>query len=283
VEQTLLIAESGGTKTDWRLLWGGEVLAHQGVGLNPSHHPHGQLAERVGASLGPIQDLAQNAQVFFYGAGLESEAPRAAINAALDQALRPLRLELGTDLLAAARAAAGDSPALVCILGTGSNAARYDGNIIVAQRGGHGWLIGDFGSGVDLGRRFLLAALEGKLEASAATAFEVNLGMSPMTFRAAVYADPYPAQRLSSLMPLVVSLRNEPEGAALIAEGFDAFLEHDILPLGGAALPLVCVGSVAHALEVEWRAACLAVGFPEVRFSGDIADRLVSYHRALRP
>lgn len=283
MEQTLLIAESGGTKTDWRLVRGGEVLSHQGIGLNPSHHPHGQLVERVGASLGPIQDLAQNAHVFFYGAGLESETPRTAINAALNQALRPLRLELGTDLLAAARAAAGDSPALVCILGTGSNAARYDGNNIVAQRGGHGWLIGDFGSGVDLGRRFLLAALEGRLGASAATAFEVNLGKSPMAFRAAVYADPHPAQRLAALMPLVVSLRDEQEAAALIADGLQAFLLHDVLPLGGAALPLVCVGSVAHVLAVEWRAACLAAGITEVRFATDIADRLVSYHRKLRP
>ena len=104
-----------------------------------------------------------------------------------------------------------------------------------------------------------------------------------MAFRAAVYSDPHPAQRLAALMPLVVSLRDDQEVTALIAEGLNAFLAHDVLSLGGEDLPLVTVGSVAHALEAEWRAACLHRGIAEVRFASDIADRLVSYHRKLRP
>jgi len=272
---TFLLAESGGTKTDWRWVSPAGVQAHTGPGLNPSHGS-AALAEALRASLGPLAEGARGAAVAFYGAGLESGQGQAALHAALSSALSPSQILLGTDLLAAARAAG--RPALLALLGTGSNAGRADGHRILAQRGGHGWLIGDPASGVDLGRRLLLALLQGRLPDREAD-FRSHTDTAPLGYRALVYADARPALRLSALMPLVAAWQAEPPVAALIAEAFDRFIADDLLPLSDSPLPVVTVGGVAQALDGPWRAACQRAGFTDVKLLTDIADRLVAYHR----
>lgn len=272
---TFLLAESGGTKTDWRWVSPTGVHAHSGPGLNPSHGS-AALTEALRASLGPLADVARGAPVAFYGAGLESTQGQVALRAALDSTLAPAQLSLGTDLLAAARAAG--LPALLALLGTGSNAGHTDGHRVLGRRGGHGWLIGDPASGVDLGRRLLLALLQGRLPEREGD-FLSRTGATPLDYRGLVYADARPPLRLSTLMPLVSAWQTDAPVAALIAEAFDRFIDDDLRPLSDTPLPVVAVGGVAQALEGHLRSACRREGFTDVSLLTDVADRLVAYHR----
>lgn len=57
------------------------------------------------------------------------------------------RVEVGSDMLAAARALCGRDPGIACILGTGSNSCRWDGQRIAEQVSPLGFILGDEGSG----------------------------------------------------------------------------------------------------------------------------------------
>ena len=83
-------------------------------------------------------------RIQFYGAGCT--ATNAAIVESLLIELFPAaRVEVGTDLLGAARALFADRPGIACILGTGANSGLYDGRLMVANTSPLGYILGDEG------------------------------------------------------------------------------------------------------------------------------------------
>ena len=73
------------------------------------------------------------------------------------------QVHVGTDLLGAARALHGDHPGLVLVLGTGMSCGHYDGRSIRKAMPSLGWILGDEGSGADLGKRMVTDGLAGRL------------------------------------------------------------------------------------------------------------------------
>mmetsp|Transcript_52129 Transcript_52129/g.125874 ORF Transcript_52129/g.125874 Transcript_52129/m.125874 type:complete len:528 (-) Transcript_52129:101-1684(-) len=76
------------------------------------------------------------------------------------------------DLLAAARTTCGREPGHVAILGTGSNSCFYDGTNIVEQGPSLGYLLGDEGSGCDLGKTLIREYLLGRMPDDVAASFK---------------------------------------------------------------------------------------------------------------
>ena len=69
-------------------------------------------------------------EIYFYGAGVSSEKNQATIKQAFLEFFPQAEIEIGWDLLAAARALCGNEPGIACIMGTGSNSCLYDGKNI---------------------------------------------------------------------------------------------------------------------------------------------------------
>ncbi|MBB5965947.1 N-acetylglucosamine kinase [Planomonospora venezuelensis] len=69
------------------------------------------------------------------------------------------RVEIVPDPLAAFAGATAEPSGTVLIAGTGAMAARISGRRLTARVDGHGWLLGDEGSGVWIGRRAVQAVL----------------------------------------------------------------------------------------------------------------------------
>lgn len=65
------------------------------------------------------------------------------------------QVEVNSDLLGAARALCGHESGIACILGTGSNSCYYNGKNIEQHVSPLGFILGDEGSGADLGRRLV--------------------------------------------------------------------------------------------------------------------------------
>ena len=80
--------------------------------------------------------------VYFYGAGCAFTEKNEIIRRSVTRYL-PVPVEVGSDLLAAARALCGDSPGIACISGTGSNSCLYDGKGIVKSISPLGFVLGD--------------------------------------------------------------------------------------------------------------------------------------------
>ena len=156
-----LIADSGSSKTDWRWVKDNDApTAFQTHGLNPYHLSDlaimHALDEHVVPNLQQVPD-----EIHFYGAGCAAEANKQLMSSCLKHSFPDARIEVETDLLGAARGLLGDSSSFIGILGTGSNTGLYDGQKITKSVDSLGWILGDEGSGVHIGKEILRSWLRG--------------------------------------------------------------------------------------------------------------------------
>lgn len=279
----LLLAESGATKTEWRLLKAGQVLAtYTGPGYNLHVMRPQAVHQQLAADWPHLNAHGTPKGIVFYGASLSQSGLRQQMADSLyhTSGLALEAIEVHHDLLAAARAGLGDHAGLVGILGTGSSAAAYDGSSITAMAGGHGYLFGDEGAGADLGRRLVKALLDGTpgLEALQ-SAFEQQFA-KPLTFRNQVYAAPKPNVLLASLAPFVHAHAHVPAVQAIVREAFEAYLHTSIRPLTKGTAPvaqIALIGSIAEAFQ-PLLAELFAPLTGSLSILGQPIDALTAYH-----
>lgn len=155
----ILIAESGGTKTDWCLVKNGVVSLRK---TTNSLHPN-NWSEVFWSNLKlELSELAErDTHIQLYIAGCHSESKRRIFQDRL-QHFGFSKVEVYSDLIAAGKATACNH-SWVIILGTGSVMFEYEAGVIKELIGGKGNLLGDEGSGYYFGKLLLHAASANKL------------------------------------------------------------------------------------------------------------------------
>lgn len=137
-----LIADSGSTKTDWTLLHdtgrrADEVFVKtfKTQGITPVHQSPAEIRQILVQELMPQLStfsraelvhskiletpLLSNINVFFYGSGC-TPANVPMMKQMLGEVFSPQKVEVFSDLMAAARALCGHEEGIACILGTGA-------------------------------------------------------------------------------------------------------------------------------------------------------------------
>ncbi|MBQ6653079.1 MAG: ATPase [Prevotella sp.] len=239
-----LIADSGGTKTHWAIAGSGCVLAVT-QGMNPVHRSDEELAHVVADELLPhVADASAVGRVCFYGAGCTGSGVER-IARLLQEVFPKAAIEAGSDLIGAARALFADGEGIACILGTGANSGLYDGCGIVANTPPLGYILGDEGSGANLGIRLANALYKGRLPRDVAETFGRETGLTYADVISRVYREPMANRFLASLAPFVCRHLDVPEVALIADEAFDCFLARNVMPYGRRDLPVGFVGGVA--------------------------------------
>ena len=161
----ILIADSGASKTDWGCVSrDSDVrIRFSSQGYNPNYITGPQIVEDIRANMPAELDPESVKEIYFYGAGLVSEASAAPLRSCLEMWCPFAEMEFHSDILAAARALFGDGSGVVAIMGTGSNSCLYENGKIVRNIRPGGYVLGDEGSGVWLGRAFLADFVKGML------------------------------------------------------------------------------------------------------------------------
>ncbi|WP_411104244.1 N-acetylglucosamine kinase [Streptomyces sp. cmx-4-9] len=189
-------------------------------------------------------------------------------------------LSVGDDLAAAVAAGTDAADALLLLAGTGAVSAAYRGHRLVARSDGYGWLLGDEGSGVWIGRQALtraLAALDGRGPRTALTPLvteHLQLRPEPLGTATdqgrdivrAVHAAPPAA--MARLAPVVdgAARRGDHVARAIVEEAAGLLLTslraaRKAAAMEGARVPLVLAGGLltadtllAEAVETRLRA-----------------------------
>lgn len=144
----ILIAESGATKTDWRLLDATKkIKAFSTTGINPYLQTPEMILAVLENELGWDTKKHQADKVFYYGTGVSNVEQQKKIGKVLTHFFKTKSVTVNHDMLAAARAACGNNKGVVSILGTGSNSCYFDGKQIKVQQRSLGYIAGDEGSG----------------------------------------------------------------------------------------------------------------------------------------
>jgi len=275
----ILIADSGSTKTDWRLVNGSEQMqSFQTIGFNPYYISEQQILDELSKSA--LTEIKQQVtQVFFYGAGCSSEAKSGEIKQTLGKFFNQAKVEVDHDLLAAARSVSGKKAGLVAILGTGSNTCFFDGTTIVKNVSSLGYILGDEGSGAHLGKTFIQALLNEEISAELKQQFGEKYQLSLLDILDAVYKKPLPNRFLAQFAPFVLENKQHPQIAAIINACFSQFFEKHICKYEYyQTYPLNMVGSIGFAFKNEIEQVAIHYGVTLGVVIKQPIDGLVKFH-----
>ena len=280
----LLIADSGSTKTDWRVIdSGGQTRTIHTDGINPYYQTTEQIAGTLQSQLLPQLGQAANApaDLFFYGAGCANST----VNQCVIDALRLvmpalLSVEVASDMLGAARGAAGTEAGIVCILGTGSNACCYDGQAITRGIQSLGFWLGDEGSGGYLGKTLVRDFFQNQLPPDLHNAFQTRYSIDRPTLLEHAYQKPYPNRYFAGFTPFLTENIRHPHVVGLLNEAFIRFLTTYVMPFPEASQwPVHFVGSIAEYFAESLQKAVQQTGLLMGSVLKAPADQLVAYHR----
>lgn len=278
----VLIADSGATKTEWRLVKNEQVVAKvRTTGFNPYYADTAAIVAGLRNELVPMLTGLVPDAVYFYGSGCTGPAANRIVADALQTVFPGInRVDVESDMLGAGRAAGGHEPGVVCILGTGSNAALYDGNTITSPSRSLGFWLGDEGSGAYLGRTLAVQFLHGILPAELAEAFRLRFPIDRLSVLDNAYHQPFPNRYFSQFTPFLSENSGHPFVQALVRDAFCAFLRLYVLPYPEARRrPVHFVGSVANYFADQLRWAVADCQLQMGRIIPAPIDELVRFHQ----
>lgn len=241
----ILIAESGATKTDWRLVNGDDIRQARSAGINPNYMKVDAIHTVITDGL--IEFKKEDIHnVYFYGSGCSSQTNKTIIQSAVNSLFPNAHVEVNHDLLAAARSLCGHDKGIACILGTGSNSGLYDGKDIVENVISLGYMLGDEGSGTYLGKKLLVHYLRRELPEKVSANFQSRFKMPDSEIVEKVYKSERPQQFISQFSKFVFQNIKNPFLYKMVYDAFVKFMEVSVKPYTGYDMvPVHFTGSVA--------------------------------------
>lgn len=284
-----LIADAGSTKIDWVSIdeSGHEVCRFSTDGVNALL----ATASEVESSLKEVSDRLKSCinsddsipiaieSIYWYGAGCATPEICSKLADALKDVFCAEYVEVHSDLLGAARSLFGDRAGIACILGTGSNSCLYDGEKIVHNIPSLGYVLGDEGSGVALGKRLVADSFKGHLPKLISDKFLAQYGLTLADILDKVYRQPAPNKFLASLVPFISENLWNPYIYSMVRQEFSNFLNRNVSPYEGSrTLPISFAGSIALHFEKVLREAASEDGYAIGEIRQHPLDGLIEYH-----
>lgn len=280
-----IIVESGATKTAWRAVSADGVTEVLTEGLSPTCLDAEYISDIVREAVPVLNpDGKKVEQIVFYGAGLVSAESSAPLLSCLEMWCPFAEVEFHSDILAAARALFGDGSGVVAIMGTGSNSCLYESGTIVKNIRPGGYVLGDEGSGVALGRAFLSDFIKGLLPESVEAAFAAQTGLDYSAIVRKVYKEKAASAFMASLAPFVLSQTDDPYIHTMVMDCLESFVRRALVRYAdfaqdkAAARKVGVVGSFGCACEDMLRETGSRYGLEFVSFLKSPIDNLVRYH-----
>lgn len=241
-----LIADSGSTKTEWRIIdTNGNISQNLSDGINPHYQNADTVYKRIKSGVKAYLNKAIK-QIYFYGAGCSS-AQNNRIIADVFTALFPTaKVHINHDLLAAAHALCGFEKGISCILGTGSNSCLYDGKNILENIPSLGYILGDEGSGNYLGRILLTDFARGEMPQIIKKKLINRFNLTTTEILKNSYQKENSVQYFARFSKFIFQNIKEPYLYQLVYDAFTLFFEKNILKYSDCYnIPVHFVGSVA--------------------------------------
>lgn len=284
----ILTADSGSTKCHWALIEGEgaseEAKIIETRGINPVTCSSEQVKEIIAEGLLPQIKATEVEGIYFYGAGCIANAPATLELQRTLQEIFPqaTTIVVATDMLGAAHALCGHDKGIVCILGTGSNSAFYDGEQLVKNVPPLGYILGDEGGGANLGKTFVSNALKGLMPSEIVDLMYEECQTSYAQIIESVYRKPNANRYLASFVPFMARHRDRTEIRRCIDLAFDNFIERNLLQYPDVEkLPINFVGSIAAVFEQELTEALSRHSLTLGKIERSPIGGMVKYHTTL--
>ena len=277
----ILIADSGSTKTAWCLISGNQrVKDITTKGINPFYQTEEEIEAELKNTL--CQEIGGENKinsVYFYGAGCADSQINNKLAKTLQQVLNSDKAEVSSDMLGAARGIFKHQKGIACIMGTGSNAAYYDGNEIVKSIPAGGFIIGDEGSGAVLGKTLIADYIKNQMPENILAEFKKFYNGTYLDVVNHVYKQPFPNRWLANFTKFMYEKREDDYIHNMIVNSFTLFFNRNIKQFDSwKDMEVGFVGSIAYYFEKELKEAAQKCEITVSEIYQNPIEGLIEYH-----
>ena len=261
----IAIVDAGGTSCTWVVLDGKDKQRFLVSGFNPLYDKKPKIPV--------LNDPKGLKHLYFYGAGIFSKALADEIKSGLQKTFPKTELHVFSDLLGASRSLLQDREGWVGILGTGSALVNYNGKEVNVPKPSLGYLLGDEGSGFDLGKRILKHYLRRELPNAVQSRMSSKLeGMNPISV---IQHHSRPASYIASFASVIIEQKDDSFCQSLINKAFRSYFEA-FSPENLKELSFI--GSIAFHLSTELKEIAAGFDIDIQSISKSPVEGLVEYH-----
>ncbi len=241
-----LIIEGGSSKTQSVLLntKGDLIKKANTAGINPVTDPNFKVAVHELINKYIDQELST---VYHYGSGCINSEVNGSLRHeyATNWGLSESDISISDDLTGSAKATCQHDKGIVAICGTGSIAGYYNGQQMVEKLASGGYLMGDEGSGFDIGRRLMIRYVRHQLSKAEQDIISNDTELDPASFITHLYEQANVRKYLAS-QSLLINKMNQETKMTILNEAFTSMCQNMLVPLYNKhATPIHFIGSVS--------------------------------------
>jgi glucosamine kinase len=200
-------------------------------GINPYFNDEKQIIQLLNKNINLIHHAEGIKRIYFFGAGSFSAELKNTVFNAFSAFFKFGKVTVEHDITAAAIACCKNMPGIISIVGSGSNAAWYDGKKVKPNNYGLGYILADEGSGNWLGRQLLKGFMSETLPENIRKKFVQRYDPERKTLLEKIYRQKQPAVYLSSFTEFYIDNQEDPYIKSIIKAGFDKLMHTYLLPL----------------------------------------------------
>ena len=282
----ILIVDSGSTKSDWIAIdskTGNNFFERQRTsGLNPAIISKFEAIDIINKNKIITNHRLRVEYVFFYGAGCGTVEASRMLKNVLKSIFSNAKVSVKEDTYAAvfSTIASKASPAVVCILGTGSNCTYFDGKKVQQRVVSLGYSVMDDASGNYFGRQLLRDYYFDFMPHDFKLMFETRYNINADYIKKNLYKKPNPNAYLAKFAEFLVLNRESDYVQSVIKKGLRSFVKTMILQYEDEikTVPVHFAGSIAFFLQEEIKEIAMEFGFKIGNFQRRPIEGLVDYH-----
>lgn len=280
----IFIVDSGSTKCDWIAVDRNGIQLFEKIrtkGLNPEILIPDQLLGRIQEN--ELLNLHKEnvEKIYFYGAGCGTKGPKLVLHQVLQSFFINAEVTVQEDTLAAVYSTIeNNEPAIVCILGTGSNCTFYDGEKSHQKIQSLGYIIMDHASGNYFGKQLIRDYFFNHMPEDLKVSFNEKYNLDPDFIKYNLYKQPNPNAYLASFAEFMFMNKESKYIRDMIKLGFKRFTKNMIYQFKDKLdeVPVHFAGSIAFLSQDEIKEVADEMGFKVGNFVKRPIEGLVKYH-----
>ncbi|WP_149915069.1 N-acetylglucosamine kinase [Sphingobacterium cavernae] len=277
----IIIADGGSTKTNWCLLDDNQKKIYFNTeGYNPYFVDSDYIVSSLKKGLPNDLPLENIKEVNYYGAGVHNDEKAKIVSDAFRVLFPNAKIEIGHDLLAAARALLGKETGFAAILGTGTNTCIYDGDKITHNISSAAYILGDEGSGSYIGKKLLTDFVRDLMPTDVAKAFYDTYKLSKDEIMDSVYTKPLANRFCASFSKFVYDNNvNIEYTRKIVDDAFEAFFANLVSKYPNYQdYTFNCIGSVGYNFRNVLEEKASQYGMKTGKILRSPIDDLVQFH-----
>ena len=280
----IVIVDSGSTKSDWIIVdkQGNQLFEKvRTKGLNPALLSKTELNEYISESEVLMEQKENVTHLFFYGAGCGTEIPSAMLKRVLSKIFKNAEVNVNEDTLAAVYATINNNePAVVCIMGTGSNCSYYDSKKLHQRVKSLGYILMDDASGNYYGKQLIRDYYFNHMPEDIKISFDHKYNLDEDYIKYHIYKEPNPNAYLANFAEFMFLNRDSEYITDLIKNGIRLFAKNMIFQYKEElkTVPVHFAGSIAYFSSNEIKEVAMEMGFKVGNIIRRPIDGLVTYH-----